>query len=280
MRYTLLFILSLLCFVGTSEGRWSRVRPERGRRVTLLVDGKTRAYHWVSDLDTVVVRINGPTRLRVRTRLDIEENGKTHEYQIKVTGRKMEEKFSLTTQASHRVSYRDREGRIGRARDIYIRVPRGEHTYYFTLPGGRGVIRLHREHRWVFFSPISFCMAYKISVRERLNTYFEAVDRPIKVKLVGPTSLRVSTRVVFDKFAPDEIPYTIFVSKNGDMKNYDLKAKKSYTAKIEGMDDLVPGRLKRLELKIERGEHILEFHAPSRGPKVLFRFHIPEKDVR
>lgn len=114
---------------------------EFARSVTaFLSESRERTYYLLTREDQIQVRVDGPTDLRIQTRLDYNPGmiGKQM-YSLKVLEDSRALKtFHIESVRSSTVTYKDRPEIIPGALNTFeIHVPAGQHTYEFQLPNSR-----------------------------------------------------------------------------------------------------------------------------------------------
>ena len=177
---------------------------------------------------------------------------------------------------------------IGKGRRMIFDVPAGGHTITFTLAGAPGaLVRLQTTSKqsstpMVSLTPIVADRGVNVSEGERLIPYYTVVPgRPVKLRVVGPTTLEVSSRLDFDTTMRGVQSYRLRFSENGrTLRDADLKTTKALGATYTNVADRLPSKLDVTRLAVPDGVHEITVNliAPAKGTAQI-RARIPEPSV-
>ena len=148
---SVLLILGL--FIGSlkpapAESAWDAVDIESVERVAIRAGEQVKKWSLLSGDDRAELILEGPTRLRVDTRLVLDdETPQERPYILDIHLDDMRlDYFKETTSPSG--SWTHESWRIGKKRRITLQIPQGEHRLHIGLlapPGGRCLLRVRQE---------------------------------------------------------------------------------------------------------------------------------------
>lgn len=280
-----LFLFNASVSFADSWNRWRSIDPDQyENKSTIYVSGNRRSYYPVTETEKVTLEISGPTRIRVLTRLappleDSKEYNYSVFYEKDNDGKRHESK--LKTEISD-VSFLNNKKNVGQSRSIYIRIPRGEHTYEFSTKKETIYLRFFkREINRISYSPIDCANVVKLIYEERELDYYRATeDKPVTLDVIGDTKVKVIARLEYTPQMSGERSYRVEVRENGDVvKTYSLSTYKSEVTTYKKEKHLIPSKGETFFLEVPEGKHTYTFRGLESDSNVLFRFFIPERDV-
>lgn len=298
--YAKLWILALmLCItpflillsIKISPTRKDReIRPVKYSKKVLLktYDEKSLYYH-LDSLSPLSVIVDGPTLLRIITRLDFSElSNKLVPYTIYITtdndSPKVYHKESKVSVLSEYV-LSDEQIFPGKIRNIFINVPKGRHTYTLSLDKDakytlkvKFIIKSTKDtsnKHWTKIIPNKFEQNISLKIGERVRGYYlSKKDNPLTFVTEGLTRAKILSRLIFTKENLFPRQYTVEVFEDGILKDrYLFKSKPSATTKCKEREELIPGIKKTFFIEIPDGQHTY-FLIPSLGDDVLFSVSI------
>jgi hypothetical protein len=97
----------------------------------------------------------------------------------------------------------------------------------------------------------------------------------------GPTTIRVNTRLLFDRTASKRESYVVGVREPGAAEVvYKIETTPSETVVCRDRSDLLPGALRHFMLEVGPGPHAYEFRlVDTTAGALAIRFHIPRGDI-
>jgi hypothetical protein len=202
----------------------------------------------------------------------------------------------------------------GKIRRIYIDVPTGTHSYSLKAVG-RAMVDARifesgsRAPKRISIAPREYGAVETLLHREKELTYYIASgSSPVVLDVVGPTTVKVNTRLFFSASMFGEQVYMLGVrdgsgdsgvrdgsrhSGVGDGSRhsgvgsgeseeivYRLESQASQTVVCRDREDVLPGALRSFELPVEPGLHTITLRLlePDDGELAL-KFYIPRGDV-
>ncbi len=299
-------LISLLAFpLAAAAADWKSVTPASSAgRTQIMVDSKTLSYHRATDETPVRFVVEGPTRVKVLTRLRVPTSVTTMDYAVHVAcdGAPLTVENMSTESAGPAATYLALEMfSPGKIRRFYLDVPTGRHAYDLTA-GPRTTVDLRvfeavdRVPQRVSLAPRSYAGVETLLARDNELTYYLATEtEPVVLEVSGPTTIKVNARLVFDMEMRGEHSYMIGIrswggasseTPGGDSSGggaetiYRLESKASTTLTCRDRGDVLPGALRTFDLPVAEGQHTFVFRlAGGQGREVALKFYIPGGDV-
>jgi len=284
------------CLVGTAAAKttWASVKELSGTRTVCLEIGGSRLdYALVGAGDAARCELKGPRRLKVTSRYVFAADDTTRvPYTVIVflDGTEVLRK-SFTGTVQTNVDLCDGEGRVGTLRRGYVELPDGNHELVIRTEhaGAGGVaIRLFRQvrlqrDRWIAFSPESYGEIRHLQFENgSQSTYyhFDSVT-PLNLTVIGPTTLRVGTRLDFDHLMNGAQTYAVQVAIDDQVwRTYHFDSDRLATAVYLERPDILPGDRKEFTVPIARGRHAVEIRCVRpENCGVTAMIHIPKSDL-
>lgn len=244
--------------------------------VKVVVDGKPRSYFRTSPGKPLVVKVDGAARLRITSRAEFSDRAGLVSYTLRVLEGKREiERQETETAPSSRVQ--DDRGRpVGKSRRMTVDVQNGRHELQVAVEGvGSALVRLHvaaprrGEEPTVTLTPVEAARSVLIAEGEKTIPYYSVMaGKPVRLRLVGPTSLELLTRLDFDSSMRGAHAYRLVVRDNGRrLREIAFTTTKATTATYTNLKDRVPSKFDRVVIPVGDGTHELtiELLSPAGG---------------
>lgn len=283
-------ISAALCPAKTPAPRWKSITPSGyASQSSLMVDGKQVTYYRFDAGHPLSFSAQGPVRVKILTRLVIPNDREKDSYAVVVTGdgaRVQREAFDAVP--SGRAFYAALDSvRPGVIRRLYIDVPTGAHTYELRAEGlGRVDARVYAstdlDADRVSFAPRDgAAVETLLSGDKELTYYLLTKSAPVVLDVVGPTTIRMNTRLLFDQTMSKRESYVVGVREQGTAEVlYRIETTPSETVVCRDRSDALPGALRHFMLEVGPGPHAYEFRLVDTTARALaVRFHIPRGDV-
>ncbi len=302
----LLFGLALAAPLTAAAADWQSVTPaSSGGRTQIMVSSKTLSYHRATDETPVRFVVEGPTRVKVLTRLRVPTSGTgTVDYAVRVLldGAPVAIEELTTGSAGPNATYLALEMfSPGKLRRFYIDVPTGRHVYDLTAGSGTKVDmrvfeKANRVPKRVSLAPRTYAGVETLLTRDNeLAYYLATASEPVVLEVSGPTTIKVNARLIFDVAMIGEHSYMLGVRSwsgtssddpdNGalgrdDETIYRLESKSSTALTCRDRGDVLPGALRTFELPVPEGRHTFAFRlAGGQARELALKFYIPRGDV-
>lgn len=295
-KLVLTLLISLLILPGVYAQKTRVLKPKNHvKRVTHIILGNSRNYYSLSSTDASLITVEGPGTLRVITRARFEENAPEKiDYSVlySVDGTEQQTESIRNTEPLKDGAYRNTAlGKPGKSEDFKIELGRGDHSIEFLLEddlvkvAARYLFYPAKEKKidWITFDPEFPAEGVDLIARESIVHYFRASqDQPLEVEVIGPTLLRVLSRVENHYTMRGRINYRMQVKENGAVVNtYQLSSRRSQVTAYKDNPELIPGKGCTFVIEVPEGKHTYEIMPIDKDKStVLCRFMIPEKDVK
>lgn len=271
---------------------WTSVESLAGHHpISVIVDGKPRNYFRLTPDQPLVVPGDGPGRLRIYSRAEFAKgaNGVVS-YTLRVMDGKHElEHEDTETSPSDRVHLAASGAAVGKSRRLTVDVPQGASDLRLEVSGVSSMlVRLQRAAAlrngvtMVSLTPVDAWRSVLVAEGEKSIPYYSiAVGKPVRVRVVGPTTLEVMTRLDFDASMRGTQPYQVSVTERSKrIRNTQFKTTKATTATYLNLQDRVPSKFDRFSLPVPAGTHefLIDLVAPA-GKTAEVHVRMPEPTV-
>ena len=272
------------------------LKPLNGKTIALAIAGKEKKYHLATAAEPLDLRVDGPTRLEIVTRLALPrgENDKV-QYAVVVTEGGKGVKTYKTSSEKADVAFEGVEAIPAKSRKFSLQVPEGEHTYRFAIEARKGSgcafrFLISDKHnilqalkgRAVRLEPSSYDRVATAVVAEKLIPYYVCSrQKGVQLRVIGPTKVAVDLRLNFDASMQGKQKYSITVLEGArTVVTTPYTSTRSVGASYQDWKEVVPGKLNNLIFTVPEGEHVYKFSLDEGlAQSVSMKFSIPEKDV-
>jgi hypothetical protein len=272
--------------------KWHLIKPIDAKRITLEVKAKNRAYWQLSPQTPVVVKVKGPGMLKVITRPVMVGEQTVYTYRVDRDGVKNYH-IARTATGGKDVKNPSRPTDVmGVSRAATFKIPDGEHEFTFTLPEGDNQTVFARflissketqssKTDYVAFLPRKFGEDVRIFVKEQEYIYYRCDnDHPIDLERIGPTRIKVISRLEFDPTMRGAKSYRIQVLQEGKViQTQAFKSTVSGAASYVSPSKDVIGKGDTFQIDVPTGKQLYQIIVPDQGTSVLFRFYLPQHDL-
>ncbi len=256
--------------------------------VPVRIGKEKRVYFRLTPQTPLVVPLEGPARLRVISRVELAAGGPAVvSYRLRATseGGALDE-LSTESSASSHARLADKRAPVGKSRRLVVRVPAGPHRVTLSLEGAPSVlVRLMRgaarddAEALVPLTPVAAPRSVSVVEGERSVPYYSVLPgRPVKLRVVGPTTLDLTARLDFDSTMHGVQTYRLGLSENGRrLRTLDFRTTRASTARYAELNDRLPSKQDRARVPVGEGVHELkvELLQPEQGAAEV-RVRIPQ----
>lgn len=289
----LLLLGSVLQAQSVKEPRY--IKPTNfTKKLTTIVLDKSRSYYSLNDEQASIINIQGPGILRVisRGRFVPNEKGRiSYSIHYTLNGSPEEEIEMSNVVRSKSATYKN--GALGvpsQLKDFEIELGRGYHTLEFRIGKEDVPVAVRykfiptkpKKKDWIAFCPMQPSDPVDLISRESTVSYYRfSMENPLRVEIIGPTELRVFTRIENHYQMKGRINYRIQVRENNEViSTYQLSSRRSEIAVYKEDKDLIPGKAREFVIDVPKGRHVYEILPLDKDKStVLGRCLIPKKDV-
>ena len=237
-----------------------------------IISGKTRYYYPINFKNPTILTVRGPGELRIITRaiFSPDENEEVnYEIRYNIDGGKEKKKTMKYVVRSKKATFKDGSlGVPGELKDFKIKLKRGYHTIELKRKEELPKINARfgftaskiKKKEWIALAPLSPTEPVDLIVHEsEVNYYRFSTEKPLKVEIIGPTELRILTRVENNYDMKSGISYRLQINKDNKVINtYMLYSKRSEVATYKDNGKLVPGKAREIYIEVPKGKQVFE----------------------
>ena len=295
MNRFLAFVGSIfgLLLASTVDARdWQAIERIPGcPAVTVLVNEKPRIYFLVAKDAPLAIPIDGPGRLRLVSRAEVPRGaGSVVSYRLRVSenGKILKDHATETSPASG-VGVAGSNAVICKSRSVVLDIPPGSHRIlisvldvsailvrpFMTSPQGNGQARIS-------ITPVEAPRSVTVSEGEKLIPYYSLLPgRPVKFRIVGPTTVELSTRLDFDATMRGVQTYRLAISEKGRrIREVELKTTKAAATSYTDLKDRAASKISHTTIPLHEGENELAVELlEPKGGSAEIHARIPQPAV-
>ncbi len=272
--------------------RWNAIEsvPD-ATPIPVQVNGKTRVYFRVTSERALVFAVTGPAQVRLTTRVEMPAGSRgVFTYQLRVNeGGKTLDQMSTEASAADGASVPEGSVSLGKSRALTFDVADGPHRLSLVLSGaGAVLVRIQQSGGpsgrtpMVSLTPVSAARSVSVAEGEKVIPYYSVfAKRPVRLRVVGPTTLELTTRLDFDATMRGSASYRLrLIEKGRILRELEFRTTKATTATYTNLPDRVPSKLDRVTVPLPEGLHeiAVELAQPARGSAEIHA-RIPQPSV-
>jgi hypothetical protein len=231
--------------------------------ISIIVLGKSYKYYPITIDEPSVLTTRGPGKLKIITRGHInsqDEKRLSYNIYYRINGtEKIKVEFN-GVKPDDKASFKDVSlGFPSVGENIIIELSRGEHTIElwsgseFSKICTRVLFTEIKEKKidWVSLSPMYPNEPVSLVTNEDVVSYYRySAAKPLKVRITGPTILRVLNRVEFDYKMKGKMSYRVEVKEDKKVKNtYMLCTDRSDVTRYKKDGKRTPGKANEIVIK-------------------------------
>jgi hypothetical protein len=290
-RAWVVLALGLLAASPAAAERWGTLEHLPGAATaTLLVSDKERVYFRVTAAKPLEFAITGPAQVRITTRVEMPAGSPAvATYQLKVfEGVRMVDQIATESSVADSVRTAGSAMRFGKSRTLTFDLPAGKHALKLALAGAAAVVvRIQQsggasDVPMISLTPVSAARSVSVAEGEKTIPYYTVLPRrPVMLRVVGPTTLEILSRLDFDETMRGTFSYTLRASAKGrTLTEAQFKTTKATTATYTNLPDRVPSKFDRMIVAVPGGLHeiSLQLIQPARGSAEIHA-RIPQPSV-
>ncbi|MFH1865193.1 MAG: hypothetical protein ABIK85_04860 [Candidatus Eisenbacteria bacterium] len=275
---------------ATFAADWKSFRPaDYSAKIKVSIGGSEHTYYKFTDDEPLTFSVEGPTRVKILTRVRVPNDRESVGYGVSISmdGVHLEtvEKEAYPKESAFYIAFNS--VRPGVLRRVYIDVPTGRHGYELRATGGHAVdARLFESAEskpsLVSIAPRDYGSVETLLYRDKELTYYLLTKgAPVVLDVVGPTNVKVNTRLLYDATMLGEQTYVVGV-REGDAPEcvYRIDAEPSQTVVLRDRGDAIPGALRHFEIEVPRGAHTYQFRlVDTVAGGLAVKFYMPRGDL-
>jgi len=292
----IILIAAILCNTPIIAAKTKRVQlkpKDATTEISVVSLGKTRVYYPINSKRSTIIEVKGPGDLRILTRAQFDLKAKDGlDYRIiyKVDGGE-DRVFDVEGVArSTSARYKDAAlGNPGDSEDLKLKIGRGYHSVEVLLGDSLPFVsarylftpRQQRKTKWVTLSPLSPVEPVDLFAGEETVHYYRfSPAKPLRIEIIGPTDVRILTRVENSFNMKGRADYRLQIRQNGQiLQSFQLSSRRSETTTYKNNSKLVPGKAREIVLKVPKGKQQYEITPLDKG-SVLGQIMFPQKDAK
>jgi len=283
--YKTILIISLFANDAILFAKLLRPSKNKDQKEILVINSKRRVYYPIKQ-EGIIYQVNGPTRTEFISRYPVlrkKKNSHSFNYVIVLNGTdtikvnhryKVQGSIRSVQHPKHRYTY---------SGNYFINLPKGSHTIE-VLKGdnlkypvllrllSKEFETLKKNQKTI--TPMVHKSSVDIELGDKQLQYFECSKNiPLQVKVTGPKTLRIISRLMFSEKMGGQESYRIHV-KSGQkvVGTYFFNTERSGSSKVRSKPDIVPGKWRSCELKVPKGENSYSIEVFDEGKAILTRF--------
>jgi len=290
----IIIILTFSSFFWQVVSKTKVLVPKNARSsIKIIISEKNLKYYPLSNEEATILSVRGPGKLKIITRGQItDEQKKSLDYFIYYRingGRKIKVEFS-NVKADKNASFKSNLiGFPSIGENVIIEISRGENTIEIwngtSKPNiyTRSLFTEIKEKKidWVKISPMYPNEPVSLITNEDVLSYFRySSSKFLKIRITGPTVLRILNRVEFNFKMKGRINYRIEVKEDNKFINtYMLCSDRSDVTRYKNDGKKTPGKANEIVINVPSGTHTYELVSLDNFT-VLARILFPKKDIK
>lgn len=289
-----IFIVFASAFQLMAGSNTKVLKPKNATsKTTIIIWGKSRTYYPLTFTQSTILTVKGPGTLKIITRERVQtQNSQDYSVYYSLNGEQKNNIDFRNVTKDSKASFRDKNlGFPGAAGIFTIELGRGENTIEFwrnsekTLIDARFLFTPLKEKKfkWVSMSPLFPNEPVALVTNEEVYTYYRySEEKPLKIKVTGPTTLRVLNRIENHYQMKGRINYRLQVKEDKSVKNtYQLSSVRSEVTVYKKGCGRTPGKANEIIITVPGGTHRYEIIPLDKDKNsILARILFPKKDVR
>ena len=290
----IVFIFIAFSFLTFAGSNTKIIKPKNAAsKTTIIIWGKSRTYYPLTFGHSTVVTVNGPGTLKIITRERIQShNPLDYSIYYSINGERKNNVDFSNVHKDNKASFKDSKlGLPGRAGIFSLELGRGENTIEFWRGNEKPLIDVRflftetkeKRIKWVSMSPLFPNEPVSLVTNEEVYTYYRYTEnKPLKIKVNGPTTLRVLNRIENHYQMKGRINYRIQVKEDKKVKNtYLLSSVRSDVTVYKKGCGKTPGKANEILITVPGGTHLYQISPLDKDKNsVLARILFPKKDVK
>ncbi len=296
MKHTLITLV-FLSLLPSAEFRAGNLRvslkPEGSPpEVSIVNAGKIRAYYPLSTRKSSIILLKGPGELRILTRARFTPKTKgllNYRVAYRIDGGDERLLDVEGVRRSNEAAFKDEAlGIPGDSHPLALRLGRGYHSIEVTLRDSTPKVVARFLYspgkevamRWVQLEPVKPYQPVDLLAKEEVANYYRfSPEKPLKVDVIGPTEVRLLTRVENNYSMQGQANYRIQLRQHGEVvRTFQLSSSRSETTTYKDSSAFVAGKAREIVFKVPKGRNLYEI-VPLDNLSILGSMRIPEKDV-
>jgi len=262
-------VAALLLPAPAQAAKWQAIEHIAGRPpLTVSVQENPRIYFRVTADSPLTVTVDGPCRIRLVSRAELPRDvSHPVSYTMRTEeGGKLLKEQATESSAADGVKLGDSKTVICKSRSVAWDLPEGKHRLTISVTGTPSVlVRVFSSSpkrggaEMISITPVEAARSVTVSEGEKLIPYYTAFPgKPVKFRIVGPTSLELSARLDFDATMRGTQAYRIAITNRGvRIREAQFKTTKATTASYTDLKDRSASKMDSIVIPLGDGVHEL-----------------------
>lgn len=298
---TALSFLGVMGAVSLSPAKsliWDEFIPSKyHQKIEASLKGKTSELYAMTPDSPIEVELRGPRKVLVHVRDCFkggEESMKEYRLNVLLDDRNFDEYSfrSGPTPLATLLGENPDKLKIGALRKIILEIPEGVHRLKFTSSDAKDVQPLFLKffvseilsegEKHVAMSPEKYDQVVDMIYKEKEITYYRMTPEcAIQLSLVGPTELKVITRLEFNHRMKGKYSYQIQVFEDDHLiQTRQYRTYKSDAISYQKVSRVTSGRSRSFLISVRKGKHVYRLVPVTlQKETVIAKILIPRKDV-
>lgn len=272
------------------------LKPKNAKSITtIIISGKSRTYYPLMVNEPIIVSAKGPGMLKIISRAQFSsQTPKAFDYSIfySINGNKKAKEDFKAISCDGKATFKDKSlGFPGTDESIVIELRRGDNTIELWSNVDSPKINARflftkiteKKINWVSLSPSFPNEPVSLVTNEDVVAYYRfSSNKPLKIKITGPTTLRVLSRIENHYQMKGRIDYRLQVKEDGKIKNtYQLSSVRSEVTVYKRGCGKTLCKAREIVISVPGGTHIYEVIPLDRDKdEILARVLFPKNDVK
>ena len=282
-----------ITFLAYSTPKTKVVIPKNATSsIAINVSGKNLKYYPILTDEATILSVRGPGKLKIITRAYLSSNSNNSinyfvYYRIN-GGQKLKVDFSSADPDTKAYFENSSFGFPSIGENIIVELARGDNTIEVWNGTKKNKVCIRslftqvkeKKIDWVKISPVYPNEPVSLATNEEVVSYFRySSSNPLKIKITGPTTLRILNRVEFDYKMKGKISYRVEVRENKKLVNtYMLCSDRSDVTKYKNDGKKTPGKANEIVINVPSGTHLYKLSTLDHYT-VLARILFHKKDI-
>lgn len=294
MTYRAGFCILMFTIVGMAprvHAGADMLHPASGQRMLFPVSGKTHQYFRLEAGSTTTVKVDGAGELKFIVRAVTDNATATPiSYSVVVSEGNQPLKTIQTETVASPTMWTGTHEFAAKSRSFKLQIPNGSHvlTVAFQSESARAAGFRYAFKKGAASEPQVAIQAtgaresVTLLVKERpLDYYVTDAVSPVQVNVVGPTSLRVVSRLIFPAAARGKLNYALKIQRDGkSLPDAALTTTKSDVTECAAHRDWILGKSMTSDVDVPKGAHVVTVRLSNAdAPGVALKFSIPKEAI-
>ena len=276
---------------------WEEFAPESyHERLEVSVKGVKSHYFAVTQENPLEIKLKGPRKVLVHIRNSVSAVGDLPgEYRLNVlTDARNFDEFAFHSGPTRLATILQgaEDIRLGKLGRFVLEIPEGIHPLKF-FPAKSDKDQkfflkfflseiTSKNDKNVSMSPDQYDAVIHLIYKEKEQTYYRmTAEKPVQISIVGPTQLKVVTRLEFNHRMKGKYSYQIQIFEDAKLiQTRQYRTYKSDVASYKTVTRLSPGRSRSFLVPVSKGKHVYRLvPVTMQKETVIAKVLIPKKDI-